>query len=72
MKASEIRALTTDELKRKLDDTYQELLNLRLQASTGQQKNTARLTQLRRDIARLKTVLREREIAAYEQAVQEG
>jgi large subunit ribosomal protein L29 len=72
MKASEIRALTTDELKRKLDDTYQELLNLRLQVSTGQQKNTARLTQLRRDIARLKTVLREREIAAYEQAVQEG
>ncbi len=72
MKASEIRALTTDELKRKLDDTYQELLNLRMQVATGQQKNTARLTQLRRDIARLKTVLREREIAEYERAGQEG
>lgn len=72
MKASEIRALTTDELKRKLDDTYQELLNLRMQVATGQQKNTARLTQLRRDIARFKTVLREREIAEYERAGQEG
>jgi large subunit ribosomal protein L29 len=72
MKVSEIRALTPDEVGRKLDDTYQELLNLRLQVATGQQKNTARLTTLRRDIARLKTVLRERELEAFAATEQEG
>jgi len=72
MKASEIRAMTTAEIGRKLDDTYQELMNLRIQVHAGQQKNTARLTFLRRDIARLKTVLREREIQEFLATGQEG
>lgn len=72
MKASEIRAMTTAEIGRKLDDTYQELMNLRIQVRAGQQKNTARLTLLRRDIARLLTVLREREIEEFQTKEQEG
>jgi len=65
MKPSEIRALSTNELGVKLDTSYQELFNLRFQIATGQMKNTSRLTQVRRDIARLKTILRERELAAW-------
>ena len=66
MKASEIRELTADELERKLDETRQELFNLRFQHVTGQLDNSARLGQLRKDIARVNTELREREIAAAE------
>jgi large subunit ribosomal protein L29 len=51
------------ELKRRLDDAYQELFNLRFQKVTGQLKNTNRLTEVKQDIARMKTVLREREMA---------
>ncbi len=72
MKASEIRAMTTAEIGRKLDDTYQELMNLRIQVRAGQQKNTARLTLLRRDIARLKTILRERELEEFLATEREG
>ena len=67
MKASEIRELTADELDRKLDETRQELFNLRFQNATGQLDNVARLPQVRREIARIETLLREREIAAAEQ-----
>ena len=66
MNMSEIRSLATDEIARRLDEVYHELFNLRLQVFTGQQKNTARLGQLRRDVARLKTELRARELAALE------
>ncbi|MCC7354773.1 MAG: 50S ribosomal protein L29 [Anaerolineae bacterium] len=72
MKANEIRALTVAEIGHKLDDTYQELMNLRIQVRAGQQKNTARLMLLRRDIARLQTVLREREIEEFMAKEQEG
>ncbi len=65
MFSREIRALTTDEIGVKLDAAYQELLNLRFQMSTGQMKNTARMTLIKRDIARLKTILRERELEAW-------
>lgn len=64
MKAQELRALTNAELANRLDDAYQELFNLRFQLVTGQQKNTARSQSVRRDIARIKTILRERELAA--------
>lgn len=64
MKAQELRDLSTEELRRRLDDAYQELFNLRFQWATGQLKNHARMTQVKRDIARLKTVLRERELRA--------
>lgn len=63
-KAHELRALSTSELAGKLDDAYQELFNLRFQKATGQLRNTARKLQVRRDIARIKTILRERELAA--------
>lgn len=65
MQAYEIRSLTTAEIGQKLDDAYEELFNLRFQRATGQLKNTARKAQLRREIARLKTVLRERELTAW-------
>lgn len=64
MKAQELRDLSTEELRRRLDDAYQELFNLRFQWATGQLKNHARMTQVKRDIARLKTLLRERELRA--------
>lgn len=64
MKPHEIRNLTTEEIGQKLDEAYEELFNLRFQKYTGQLKNTARLGQVRREIARLKTILRERELVA--------
>ena len=65
MEAHEIRAMATEEIQRKLDETHEELFNLRFQWSTRQMKDTNRLTQVRRDVARLKTILRERELAQY-------
>jgi large subunit ribosomal protein L29 len=62
MKAHEIRVMTSDELVQQLDDAYEELFNLRFQFSTGQLENFNRLTEVKRDIARLKTILREREL----------
>ncbi len=63
MEAREIRAIATEEIQRKLGETQEELFNLRFQWSTKQLKDTNRLTQVRRDVARLKTILRERELA---------
>jgi large subunit ribosomal protein L29 len=64
MNAVEIRALSTDEVKSKLDDAREELFKLRFQFQSGQLKDFTRLRATRRDIARYATVLREREIAA--------
>ena len=61
MKAQEIRAMTSDELGQRLEDAYEELFNLRFQFSTGQLENFNRLTEVKRDVARLKTIMRERE-----------
>jgi large subunit ribosomal protein L29 len=58
MKAGEIWDMTAEEIQGKLDDAYAELFNLRFQFSTGQLQNSARLGQMRRDIARLNTILR--------------
>jgi len=60
--AHEIRNLTTEEIIARLRSTEEELFNLRFQFTIGQLQNHNRLRQLRRDIARLKTVLREREL----------
>jgi large subunit ribosomal protein L29 len=60
MNAAEMRQLTTDELRRRLNDTYQELFNLRFQLATKQLSDTSRIKQVKRDVARLKTLLRER------------
>jgi len=62
MKAQEIRAMTSDELAQRLGDAYEELFNLRFQFSTGQLENFNRLTEVKRDIARLKTIVRERKL----------
>ena len=65
-KASELRELADGELSSRLAETRQELFNLRFQHATGQLENTTRLNVLRKDIARINTLLREREIAAAE------
>ena len=59
MKAKEITALTTAEMLDKEKQYKEELLNLRFQQATGQLENTARLSQVRKNIARIKTVLRQ-------------
>ncbi len=63
-RASELRNLSEAEVARKLDEAHQELFNLRFQYSTGQLKNTTRLSEVKHEIARLRTLLRERELAA--------
>ncbi len=68
MHPSEIRNLNQAEVGRRLDEVYQELFNLRFQYATGQLKNTTRLSEVRQEIARLRTILRERELAAATEA----
>ena len=60
MKAADVRAKTDDELKTELGQLAKEVFNLRFQKASGQVENTARVRQVRRDIARIKTVLGER------------
>ncbi len=62
MKRSEIRLLSTNEIKTKLGDARQELMNLRFQLVTGQLTDTSRLKKMRRQIALFETILREREL----------
>jgi large subunit ribosomal protein L29 len=61
-KASELRALADDELVTKLREAKEELFNLRFQAATGQLDNHGRLKAVRKDIARIYTLMREREL----------
>ncbi|MEA2556465.1 MAG: large subunit ribosomal protein [Actinomycetota bacterium] len=61
-KAAELRELPTDELLARVDSSKEELFNLRFQLATGQLDNPARLKQVRHEVARIATVLREREI----------
>lgn len=70
MKTLDLRQLSYRELEEKLAEAKEELFNLRFQFVTNQLDNTARITQVRRDVARVKTVMREQEIAAW-QAQQE-
>lgn len=67
-KAKELRDLDDGELAAKLEESRQELFNLRFQLATGKQDNSARMGQVRRDIARVLTIQREREIEAAEAA----
>ena len=64
MKVFEVRNLSEQEIRTKLEETHEELFNLRFQLSIGQVKDVNRISGLKRDIARFKTVLRERELAA--------
>jgi large subunit ribosomal protein L29 len=59
MRARELQELSMDELSQKERDLKEELFNLRFQRATGQLENLMRLTQVKRDIARVKTVLHE-------------
>jgi large subunit ribosomal protein L29 len=60
--AEELRALSTEDLQAKLKDAKEELFNLRFQAATGQLESHGRLTAVRKEIARIYTVAREREL----------
>jgi len=62
MKSREIWEMTPGEIQGKLDDAYAEMFNLRFQFSTGQMQNNARLRQMRREIARLNTILRAKQL----------
>ena len=63
MRAGEIRELSSEEIYEKLDYLTEELFNLRFQHATGQLENPMRLCQAKREIARMKTVIREKELA---------
>lgn len=67
MKAAKLRELTDEELKKKVRDYKEELFNLRFQLATGQLDNPMRIRDVRKNIARCKTVLRQREIAKEDQ-----
>lgn len=62
MKSREIWEMTPEEIKGKLHDSYSELFNLRFQFHTGQMQNNARLRQIEKDIARLNTILRAKQL----------
>ena len=64
MKAKEIKEMTNDELVAKLDALKEELFNLRFRHATGQLENPNVLATVKKDIARVKTIIREREIKA--------
>ena len=64
--ADAVRELADAELTTRLGEAKQELFNLRFQNVTGQLDNSARIGQVRRDVARIETILRQREIAAAE------
>lgn len=63
MRAAELRDLSDAELRGKLRELQEELFNLRFQLATGQIENVGRIRTVRRDIARLQTILRQRQLA---------
>jgi large subunit ribosomal protein L29 len=70
--AKELRELNDTELEHRLGEAKEELFNLRFQNATGQLDNIARIPAVKKDVARIETLLREREIDAAEQAEQDG
>ena len=71
MKYRDIQELSDEELAQKLEDGRAELFNLRFQMATSQLDNTARVTTVKRDIARVQTEMRARQIAAEKSAAQD-
>ena len=67
MKPAEFRELTSEELSQKGQELTEELFNLKIQHATGQLENTARIDHVKRDIARIKTVLRQRQLGRGEE-----
>ena len=68
MKAHELRDLGPEELQQKYQELVEELFNLRFQLATGQIENVGRISAVRRDIARVKTVQRERQLQSTSQS----
>ena len=66
MKVEEIRKLSNEEINTKITESKKELFELRLKQSTGQQEKPSIMRELRKTIARMKTILREREIGGAE------
>ena len=66
MKTKEIRELTTEEINKKIALDKEELLKLRMKQATGSLENPARLRELRKEVARFKTIIRERELEEKE------
>ena len=66
MKIAELTDLTYDELGEKLGESKEELFNLRFQLATNQLDNTARMGQVKKDIARIRTVMAEQELDAWQ------
>ena len=62
MKTNEIRKLSTEEINKKIAESKEELFNLRMKQATGNLENPMRIRELRKTVARLKTILREREL----------
>ena len=62
MKVKEIRELTTEEIEAKIKSSKEELFNLRFSQATGSLEKPARISELRKAVARMKTILREREL----------
>ncbi len=72
MRARELRELNDVEVANRLREFREELFNLRFQNATGQLDNTSRVDQVKKDIARCETILREREIEAHEEMTRRG
>jgi large subunit ribosomal protein L29 len=72
MKTVDLRKLSYAELQEQLDESKEELFNLRFQIVTNQLDNTARITEVRRQVARIKTMMREQEIAAWQTQKEEA
>ncbi|MCC8074560.1 MAG: 50S ribosomal protein L29 [Clostridiales bacterium] len=64
MKATEVRGMTPAELETKLDELKKELFNLRFQNATNQLHNPGKIADVKKDIARVKTIIREKQIAS--------
>lgn len=62
MKVADLRTIETPELNKKVEEFKKELFSLRFQQATGQLENTARIREVRKSIAKIKTVIREREL----------
>ena len=68
MKIADIRKLTTKDLNKKLEENKKELFNLKFQVSTGTLEKPHRIKELRHDVAKIKTVIRERELSEVKEA----
>ena len=68
MKMADIRKLTTEDLNKKLEENKKELFNLKFSAATGNLEKPHRIKELRHEVARIKTVIRERELSEVKEA----